>query len=42
MHSFSRRLINGWNKLSNDYVNAISVNIFKNKIHIYLIRAGYT
>ena len=41
-YSFSQRPINEWNKLSSDYVNASSVNIFKNKINIYLIRAGFT
>ena len=35
-------MINEWNKLSNDCVNASSVNIFKNRIERYLIRAGYT
>ena len=35
-------LINEWNKLPNDCVNASSVNMFKNKIDRYLIRAGYT
>ena len=35
-------LVNEWNKLPNDCVNASSVNMFKNKIDIYLIRAGYT
>ena len=39
-YSFSQRVINEWNKL--DCVNASSVNMFKNKINIYLIRAGYT
>ena len=28
-------------KLPNDCVNASSVNMFKNRIDIYLIRAGY-
>ena len=41
-YSFSQRVINVWNKLPNDYVNASSVNMFKNIINIYLIRAGYT
>ena len=35
-YSFSQRVINEWNKLPNDFVNASSVNMF------YLIRAGYT
>ena len=41
-YSFSQSVINEWNKLSNDCVNAGSVNTFKNRIDIYLIRAGYT
>ena len=40
--SFSQRVINEWNKLPNDCVNASSVNMFKNRIDRYLIRAGYT
>ena len=40
-YSFSQRVINEWNKLPNDCVNASSVNMFKNKIDRYLIRAGY-
>ena len=31
-----------WNKLSNDCVNASSVNMFTNKRDRYLIRAAYT
>ena len=41
-YSFSQRVIIEWNKLPNDCVNASSVNMFKNRIDIYLIRAGYT
>ena len=41
-YSFSQRVINEWNKLPNDCVNAGSVNMFKNRIDRYLIRAGYT
>ena len=41
-YSFSQRVINEWNKLPNDCVNASSVNMFKNIIDRYLIRAGYT
>ena len=41
-YSFSQRMINEWNKLPNDCVNASSVNMFKNGIDRYLIRAGYT
>ena len=41
-YSFSERVINKWNKLPYDCVNASSVNMFKNKIDRYMIRAGYT
>ena len=41
-YSFSQRAINEWNKLSNDYVNASSVKMIKNRIDRYLIRTGYT
>ena len=40
--SFSQRTVNEWNRLSADCLGANSVNIFKNKIDIYLRRAGYT
>ena len=40
--SFSQRVINEWSKLPNDCVNANGVNMFKNVIDIYMIRAGYT
>ena len=40
--SFSQRIVNEWNRLPADCVGASSVNIFKNKIDIYLRRAGYT
>ena len=40
-YSFSQRTINEWNRLSADCVGASSVNILKNKIDIYLRRAGY-
>ena len=33
-YSFSQRVINEWNKLPNDYVNASSVYMFKNRIQI--------
>ena len=39
--SFSQRVVNEWNRLSAVCVGASSVNIFKNKIDIYLRRAGY-
>ena len=41
-YSFSQRMINEWNKLTYDCVNASSVNMFKNRIDRYLRRAGYT
>ena len=41
-YSFSQRVINEWNKLPNDCVNASSVNMFKNRIYRYLIGVGYT
>ena len=40
--SFSQRVINEWNKLPNNCVNASSVNMSKNRINRYSIRAGYT
>ena len=39
--SFSQRTVNEWNRLSADCVGASSVNMFKNKIDIYIRRAGY-
>ena len=42
MYSFSQRTINVWNKLSTDCVHATSVNVFKNIIDTYLVKAGYT
>ena len=41
-YSFSQRVINEWNKLPNDCVYGRCVNMFKNRIDRYLIRAGYT
>ena len=40
--SFSQRTINVWNKLSAECVHANSVNMVKNKIDKYLVKAGYT
>ena len=40
--SFSQRTINVWNKLSTECVHASSVNMFKNRIYKYLVKAGYT
>ena len=39
---FSQRTVNEWKRLSADCVGASSVNIFKNKIDIYLRQVGYT
>ena len=41
-YSFSQSMINQWNKLPNDCVNASSVNMFKHRIDRYLIKANYT
>ena len=41
-YSFSQRTINVWNNLSTDCVQASSINMFKNKIDKYLVKAGYT
>ena len=41
-YSFSQRVINEWNKLPHDCVNASIVNMFRHIIDIYLIRAVYT
>ena len=38
---FPQRTVNEWNGLSADCVGASSVIMFKNKIDIYLRRAGY-
>ena len=40
--SVSQRTINVWNKLSTECVHASSVNMFKNRIDEYLVKAGYT
>ena len=40
--SFSQRTISVWNKLSEECVHASSVNMFKNRIDTYLVKAGYT
>ena len=40
--SFSQRTNNLWNKLSAGCVQASSVNMFKNRIDKYLVKAGYT
>ncbi len=40
--SFSQRTINVWNKLSTECVHVSIVNMFKNRIYKYLVKAGYT
>ena len=40
--SFSQRTTNVWNKLSKESVHASSVNVLKNIIDKYLVKAGYT
>ena len=40
--SFSQRTINVWDTLSTECVHASSVNMFKNRIDKYLLKAGYT
>ena len=40
--SFSQRTINVSNTLSTECVHASSVNMFKNIIYKYLVKAGYT
>ncbi len=37
-----QRTVNECNKLSADCVHSSSVNIFKDRIDYYLVRAGYT
>ena len=39
IRKFSQTIVNEWNILSADCVGASSVNIFKNKIDIYIRRA---
>ena len=41
-YSFSQRTIDVWNKLSTDCAHAGSVDMFKNGIDKYLVKAGYT
>ena len=40
--SFSQSTINVWTKLSEECVHASSVNMFKNRLDKYLVKAGYT
>ena len=39
---FSQRTSNAWNKVSTDCVQASSVNMLKNRIDKYVVKAGYT
>ena len=41
-YTFSQRTTNVWNNLSTDCAQTSSVNMFKNKIDKYLVKAGYT
>ncbi len=41
-YSFSQRTINVWNELSTDCVHVSSVNVFKNRLDKYLVKACYT
>ena len=38
----SQRTINDWKKWSADCVHSSSINMFRNRINKYLVRAGYT
>ena len=40
--SFSQRTINVWNTLSEECVQASSVNMFNNRIDMYLVKAVYS
>ena len=42
VYSFSHGTITKMNKLSIDCVHASSVNMFKTRMHKYLVRVGYT
>ena len=37
-YTFSQRVVNGWNKLPEECINATSVNMFKNKIDQYFLK----
>ena len=39
---FPQRTVTEWNRLSADCVRSSSVNMFKNRIYNYLVRAGCT
>jgi len=40
-YSFSQRVVQEWNKLSQDVVNATSVNQFKNRLDKFWRRYGH-
>ena len=40
VRKFSQMTINVWNTLLTEWVHASSVNLFKNKIDKYLVKAG--
>ena len=37
-YTFSQRVVNDWNKLPEECINATSVNMFKNKIDKYYLK----
>ena len=41
-YSFCRRTVNEWNNLPADCMHSSSVNVFKDRIDNYLVRARYT
>ena len=41
-YSFSKKTVNEWNKLSADCMLSSSINMLKNRIDNYLVRAVYT
>ena len=41
-HSFSVRVVKHWNRLSEDAVNAASINIFKGHVDDYIKKGAYT
>ena len=40
-YSFSQSTVNEWNTLSADCVHSSSINMLKNRVDNYLVRAGY-
>ena len=37
-YTFSQRVVNDWNKLPEECINATSVNMFKNRIYQYFLK----